>query len=159
MNIYLIRHGDAEKIVLGKKDFDRELTPAGKVKLRNAAEHWKNLIPSFDYIITSPLVRAYQTAQIVGEVYGYSKEIITDKKLSPGGKTDAIIEIANSLDGEDIAFVGHQPDFGEHLSELVSREEIMVEFKKGALAKISFNNKARPAKGLLEFLIPPGIFK
>ena len=158
MNIYLIRHGDAEKAVIGKKDFDRELTVSGKTKLKNAAEQWKSVIPSFDHIISSPLVRAMQTAQIIGEVFGYNKEIIPDKKLSPGGKTEGVIEIANSLDGENLAFVGHQPDLGEHLSNLLSHEEILTEFKKGAVAKISFNNKARLSKGLLEFLIPPAVF-
>ena len=159
MNIYLIRHGEAEKIEMGKKDFDRELTAAGRNKFRNAAEHWKNIIPSFDYIITSPLIRALQTAQILGDVFGYSKEIITDKKISPGGNTEALVEIANSLEGEEIVFVGHQPDFAEHLSKLLSREEILVEFKKGTIAKVSFNNKVRLSKGMLEFLIPAGIFK
>ncbi len=159
MNIYLIRHGDAEKAMIGKKDFDREITPSGRTKFKNAAEHWRNIIPSLDYIVTSPFIRAFQTAQILGEVFGFSKEIISDKKLSPGGNTESIIEIANSLEGEEIAFVGHQPDFAEHVSKLLSSEEIMVEFKKGAIAKISFNNKVRLSKGILEFLIPLGIFQ
>ncbi len=158
MNIYLIRHGEAEKAVIGKKDFDRELTVTGKAKLKNAAERWKAVIPRFDYIISSPLLRALQTAQVIGEVFGYSKDIISDKKLSPGGKTEGVIEIANSLDGEDFAFVGHQPDLGEHLSNLLANEEIMTEFKKGTVAKISFSSKARLSKGLLEFLIPPAVF-
>ncbi len=146
-------------MVIGKKDFDRELTPSGRIKFKNAAEHLKNIIPSFDFIVSSPFVRAFQTAQILGEVFGYTKEIITEKKLSPGGSTESVVEIANALDGGEIAFVGHQPDFGEHVSNLLSGEEIMVDFKKGTVAKISFNNKVRLTKGILEFLIPAGIFK
>ena len=159
MNIYLIRHGDAEKAAIGKKDFDRELTSSGIIKIKNAAGNWGNLIPSFDYIISSPLKRALQTAQILGEVFNYNREIIIDKKLAPGSRTEDLVEIANALDGEEIAFVGHQPDFGEHVSNLISSEGAYVEFKKGAIAKISFGNKAHLSKGTLEFLIPTGVFK
>lgn len=107
MNIYLIRHGDAEKAVVGKKDFDRELTQSGKLKMKAACESWKNLIDKFDFIVSSPLVRTIQTAQIISETFGIMNKIIPDRKLSPGCRVENIIEIANSLGGEDIAFVGH----------------------------------------------------
>ena len=159
MNIYLIRHGDAEKSSVSKKDFDRELTASGIAKIKTAALNWKVLINSFDYIVSSPLIRAEQTASAIAEVYGFNKEIISDKKLSPGSKTESLIEIANSLSGEDIAFVGHQPDFSEHLSNMISSKGAYLEFKKGAIAKISFYNKAHLGKGILEFLIPAGAYK
>jgi len=159
MNIYLIRHGDAEKVEIGKKDFDRELTASGKIKMNNAAQFWKNIIDRFDSIYSSPLTRAYQTAEITAEVFGIKDKMIIDKKLSPGCKAESIVEIANSSDKEDIVFVGHQPDFSEILSGLISIKGANIDFKKGAIAKIVFGNKARLSRGLLEFLIPASVFK
>ena len=158
MNIYLIRHGDAEKAAAGKKDFDRELTQSGRIKMKTASENWKNLIDKFDFIISSPLVRTIQTTQIIAEVLGITNKIIPDRKLSPGCRVDSIIEMANSAGGEDIAFVGHQPDMSEILSDLISSKGIIIDFKKGAIAKISFHNKVQLAKGSLEFLIPASAF-
>ncbi len=158
MNIYLIRHGEAEKSSFNKKDFDRELTNTGKVKLKNAALAWKDYIIPFDYLISSPLARALQTAQIIAEYFEIKNEIIVDKKLSAGSRTDSIIEIANSLEAANVAFVGHQPDFSEHVSNLISTNGANVDFKKAAIAKIFFQNKVHLSRGILEFLIPAGIF-
>jgi phosphohistidine phosphatase len=158
MNIYLIRHGDAEKVSTGKKDFDRELTLPGRIKLKSAVLNWKNLIKEFNFIVTSPLTRAVQTANIIAELYGAGYNILIDKKLSPGSRTENLIEIANSLESEEIAFVGHQPDLSEQLSDLTSPKGAYIDFKKGAIAKVSFGNKVSIAKGTLEFLIPVSVF-
>ena len=146
MNIYLVRHGDAEKTAIGKKDFDRDLTPEGKTKIKSTVIYWKNFLPEISAIISSPYVRALNTAKIIAEVYEFKNEIIVDKKISPGSKTDNIIEIANSIEGEEIIIVGHQPDLSLHASNLVSNGSAGIEFKKGAVAKISFRNKAHLAK-------------
>ncbi len=159
MNIYLIRHGDAEKAAIGKKDFDRELTPSGKDKMKNAVSAWKNVIDKFDCIYSSPLIRATQTAEIAAEQFGIKSKVIVDKKLSPGCKAESIIEIVNTEGKEDIAFVGHQPDFSDILSDLISNKGAYIEFKKGAIAKVVFGSKAHTSRGILEFLIPASVFK
>ena len=87
-------------------------------------------------------------------MFNYSGKIVVDKKLAPGCKTESIIELASSLDGKEIAFIGHQPDLSEHTSNLISIKGANIEFKKGAIAKISFENKIRLGKGTLEFLVP-----
>jgi phosphohistidine phosphatase len=159
MNIYLIRHSDAEKSSETVKDNDRKLTKEGELKARASAAGWKNLIKGFDYIVSSPLTRAVETAKITSEIFGHGKEIVIDKKIACGSRTEELIELANSLGGEDVAFVGHEPDCSEHISRLTSISGSFVEFKKCAIAKICFQNKARIGKGILEFLIPPKAFK
>ncbi|MFO7447400.1 MAG: phosphohistidine phosphatase SixA [Ignavibacteriaceae bacterium] len=159
MNIYFIRHGDAERPSSSTNDFDRKLTKEGKNSLKIAAVKWKDIIHSFDYIVTSPLVRAVQTAKIIAEVFDYEDEIIKDDKLAGGGKTEDIIEIANALDGENIAFIGHQPDFSHYVSDLISINGAHIEFKKAAIAKIYFHNRMELTKGMLELLIPPAILR
>lgn len=159
MNIYLVRHGAAENTAIGKKDFDRNLTKEGKSKIQKAASNWKNYIPNFNFIVTSPYLRAVSTANIIAEVFEYRADLVIDQKLSPGSKTEDLIEIANSFDGDNIVFVGHQPDLSRHLSNLISYKGANVNFGKGTIAKILFEKNVTLSRGILEFLIPADIFK
>jgi phosphohistidine phosphatase len=159
MNIYLIRHGDAEKASTHKKDSERKLTPEGENKTKVSAEGWKLLIPQFSHIISSPLMRALQTAEIIAGVFKFPGNIIVDKRLISGSKTEGLIDIGNEILGAEMAFVGHEPDFSEHVSHLISNSGAQVEFKKGMIAKISFNGKMKMSRGVLEFLIPVKTYK
>jgi phosphohistidine phosphatase len=159
MNIYLIRHGDAEKASAQKKDFDRKLTPEGEQKLKAAAEGWKLLVPCFSHIISSPIIRAIQTAEIIASVFHFTDKIITDKRLIFGGKTEDVIDLAYEIMGSNMAFVGHEPDFSEHISRLISNSGANVDFKKSMIAKISFDGKVKMSRGVLEFLIPVKAYK
>jgi phosphohistidine phosphatase len=159
MNIYLIRHGDAEKASTQKKDSERKLTPDGEQKIKTAAEGWKLLIPNLSHIISSPLIRAMQTAEIVAKVFDFKGKIITDKRLISGAKTEDLIDIAVEIMGQDMAFVGHEPDFSEHVSRLISSSDVKIDFKKGMIAKISFDGKVKMSRGVLEFLIPARAYK
>jgi phosphohistidine phosphatase len=155
MNIYLIRHGESESSSANKRDYERELTHRGRTITRQVAFLWKRVIPGFDYIISSPLKRAVQTAQIIADVFKSANGVITDEKLSSGSRTEDIIEIIQAYKADNIALVGHQPDLAEHLANLVSTSGIYTEFKKSSIAKISFGLKIKMGKGTLEFLIPP----
>jgi phosphohistidine phosphatase len=142
----------------GLKDTERKLTSDGELKIRNASLFWKNIITEFDCIISSPYLRALQTAKIIASVYNHKKEILIDKRLGCGSETESLMEILNSLPLGEIAIVGHQPDLSYHLSRLISGSGVSIDFKKGAIAKISFSNKVKEGKGVLEFLVPPGFF-
>ena len=159
MNIYLIRHGDAEKASVSKKDSERKLTPEGENKIKVSAEGWKLLIPQFSHIISSPLIRALQTAEIIASVFKFPGNIIVDKRITAGSKTEELIDIANEILGPEMAFVGHEPDFSEHVSHLISNSGVQIEFKKGMIAKISFNGRVKISRGVLEFLIPGKAYK
>jgi len=159
MNIYLIRHGDAEKASLKKMDYDRNLTPEGQQKIKTATEGWKLLVPNFSHIISSPIVRAVETAEIIAKVYKHPGKIIVDKRLTFGGKTEGLIDLALEIMGNDMAFIGHEPDFSSYVSDLTSSSGVNVDLKKGMIAKISFDGKLRLGRGNLEFLIPAKAYK
>jgi phosphohistidine phosphatase len=159
MNLYLIRHADAEPISPTKSDHKRELTPKGKESIRKAAEGWKKTIKSLDIIASSPLIRAVQTAEIVASVFNYKAKIITDKKITSGCKLEDLIDFIRSFDEGNVAVVGHEPDISRHLSALVSSSGMYTEFKKSSIAKIKFEGKVRASGGTLEFLIPSELFK
>ena len=155
MNIYLIRHGIAEKISPGKKDRERNLTAEGKQKLAEAALLWKDKINGFTAIFCSPYLRAVQSAEIIAEATGYKGNIIEDATLSPGSRTEDLIELANSSGESEIALVGHQPDLSDHVAVFTGGLENSASFKEGTIAKISFGGDAQTGNGKLEFLLPP----
>lgn len=158
MNLYLVRHSDAEKTQPGKRDEERRLLKEGRERIRSAAEGWMYIINRLDLICSSPYTRTVETAEIIAEVFEYEKEIIQDKSLGAGCFTKDLITLVNSLEAENIMVVGHQPDMSEHVSSLISSSGALVDFKKAALAKISFNGKVNFSKGYLEYLIPSDAF-
>ena len=159
MNIYLIRHADAESISTAKSDFERKLSAKGKESIKKAAEGWKKLITSFDIIASSPLTRALETAEIIASVYNYKEKIITDKRITSGCKPEEVIDFLKDFKEDEIAIVGHEPDLSGCLSAFISSSGMNVDFKKGSIAKINFSGKVRASVGILEFIIPQELFK
>lgn len=157
MNIYLIRHGDSEKVSSTGKDFDRHLTTNGKLILLNAVEYWKEIIPSIGCIFSSPYLRAVETAAIIKYIFGIKEEVIKDQRLAPGSNTMDLINLALDCNKDSIAFVGHQPDCSDHISQLTSGSGVSVSFSPAAIAGIKFSGKVRLSAGILEFLIPPSV--
>jgi len=157
LNIYLVRHSEAENIKNNQIDFNRELTELGKTIITNTAKNWTKIIKSLDYIVSSQLVRAKQTAEIIKQIFQFQNEIIFDKRVNPGCKVENIIDITNELKGNNLLFVGHQPDLSKITSALISNSGASIDFKKGTIAKISFEGKIRIGSGTLEFLITPKI--
>jgi phosphohistidine phosphatase len=155
MNIFLIRHGQAEPASPAKKDIDRELTMEGITTINRSVEFWKNMIISFDFIITSPFERSVQTAEIIAELMNYKHDLIINNALSPGCSTRSVIELAEVLNGDNIALLGHQPDMSYHISSLACNSQMNLKFSPASIAKVSFKGSPKPGKGILEFLFPP----
>lgn len=155
MNIFLIRHGKAEPASQTKKDIDRELTEEGINIIKRSVGFWKNRINNFDFIITSPFKRAVQTAEIIAELMIFKNDLIKDNALSPGCSTRSVIQLAEELNADNIAFVGHQPDMSYHISSLVCDSQLNLKFSPVSIAKVSFKGNPNPGKGLLELLLPP----
>jgi phosphohistidine phosphatase len=155
LNLYLIRHGEAEKSSEKKSDDARELTPLGIQTVEISSLFWKNLINKLDIIFSSPLKRAIQTAEIVKKSFKVEKEILIENSLLNGGLTEDILNVVSAYGNEDTALVGHQPDMAAHISRMIGHNEINLRIPPSTIAKISFNNKPMIGEGKLEFLIPP----
>jgi len=155
MNIYLVRHSEAEPTSQLKKDSERELTQSGISLIESAANAWKSLISNSEYIFTSPFKRAVQTAEIIASVTGTKNEIIIDKSLSPGSNAEAIILISNTFEANEIVLVGHQPDISFITSQFISSYDVNLKISPATICKISFKGIPKPGKGKLEFLFPP----
>lgn len=122
--IWFLRHGDAED---GADDFARELTENGERQARAAGSALAALGVQIDACLTSPRVRAVQTAQLACEALGVDPEEVDE--LS-GGQFDAAELPAGR--GE-VLLVGHEPDFSQAVYDLTGAR---IEMKKGGLAAV-----------------------
>lgn len=155
MNIYLIRHGEAEQTSDSKPHEERSLTAEGIEIIKASLDVWKKFISNFDIILTSPLKRAKQTAQIIQNVFNAEFDVVEEICLLNGGLSEDLVSIASSLNMDDVAMIGHQPDIGDHLSAMIGTSLSNFRIQPGTIAKVSFREKPKLGKGVCEFLIPP----
>jgi phosphohistidine phosphatase len=160
MNLYLLRHGLAvEPGTRGfSNDSERPLTPKGERKLWRIAEAMEALKLSFDLILSSPYVRARQTAEIVAEAFNARKNLECTETLAPSGEPKKLLKrVANvSPAPEDVLLVGHEPYLSELVSLLVSGERgSSVVMKKGGLCKLEVNSLRAGRCASLAWLLTP----
>ena len=141
MNLYLMRHGFAVEPGTPGYDSDgeRPLTSKGERRVRRVAEALAKLEISFDLILSSPLVRARQTAQVLLEEAKARQKVQLTEHLAPGGSVKDLVELLQGSSGppEDILLVGHEPDLSLLASLLLTGGDgPTVVFKKGGIAKL-----------------------
>jgi phosphohistidine phosphatase len=141
MNLYLLRHGIAvDPSAPGfSKDAERQLTPKGKRRLRQIANAMDVLKISFDVILSSPYVRAKQTAEIVAKSLKRLKQLKFSDELTPGGNPKLLIQQLNELQPKpkNILLVGHEPYLSKLIALLTTGNTNMeIDLKKGSLCKL-----------------------
>lgn len=160
IELYLIRHAIAEE--RGDQwpdDSKRPLTASGGKRMRAAAKGLAKSGVALDVILTSPLVRAKQTAEIVAAAQRQAPPITSISALAPGGRyADLMAEIKKFGRRERIALVGHEPDLGVLAGRLAGLRR-PLEFKKGAVCRIDIDAVPPTARGLLRWLIPPSMLR
>jgi phosphohistidine phosphatase len=160
MELYLIRHGIAQQLGL-KNDFTdekRALTSEGRDRMRDAARGLRKLGVQVDLLLTSPLVRAVETAEIVADALGFSnKEIIQTDRLAPGASADELFaEIKSHTGIESVALVGHEPDLGELVAKIVLGDDrFSIELKKGSICCVNVVETVPSFRGGLAWLMTP----
>jgi phosphohistidine phosphatase len=157
IELYLVRHAiAAERGPKYPDDTQRPLTPAG---LKRFSESVLGLIEMgvvIDLVLTSPLVRAHETAQLLAAGLKPRPPILEVDVLSPGGRAHAIADAIKSQSKRHrrLAIVGHEPDLGELAARLLGARG-MVEFKKGAVALIEVDGATPTSPGTLRWLLTP----
>jgi phosphohistidine phosphatase len=154
LKLYFLRHGQAgNRQDWHGDDSERPLTAEGMKRLkREAAAIWK-LGLSLDVIISSPLVRAFQTAEIVAKAADSTARVITDDRLAPGfGPKELTAILADHSGARGLLLVGHEPDFSETIGQVTGGGRITM--KKGSLAYVEVEDPSS-LEGALVWLIPP----
>ena len=155
MNLYLVRHAKAESASGRKNDAERELTNEGINILKNSIETWKNYLSKVDFIISSPLVRAVQTAEQIKLELNFSSGVLKNHLLIPGSSPSDILHIIKQHKPENLLLVGHQPDISNAISSFIGYDNFEIPFRPASFAKITFEGKPASGKGVLEILLPP----
>ncbi len=129
--LWFLRHGEAEPHG-ARPDHERRLTPRGEEQSRAAGRALVALELNFQLVVTSPRVRALDTARLACEAL--DGEPIVDDALSGGFDVHAALELAAAA-GEHrrVLFVGHNPDFVEIVGDLTGAA---IELKKGGIAGV-----------------------
>jgi phosphohistidine phosphatase len=160
MELYLIRHGIAEDKGLGIKDEERSLTKEGRQKTEKVAQKLVKLGLSFDLILTSPLVRARQTAEILIEEK-LSSQLEESSHLAHDGQISSWLkdwlEPRNYSQNTQLALVGHEPDLTSWAEILLWGEvkESLV-LKKAGMIGIKLPETGSPlGRSQMFWLTPP----
>jgi phosphohistidine phosphatase len=141
MNLYLLRHGIAAELKLAgvQPDSERPLTAKGENRLRTAVRAMAELNLSFDLILSSPFLRAKQTAGIIAKNFKLRKKLAFSGELTPDGNPRLLIQELNRFRPrpENILLVGHEPYLGKLVALLATgNTSLEVDIKKGGLCKL-----------------------
>jgi phosphohistidine phosphatase len=138
MVVYILRHGTA--VARGSGVYpndDRPLTENGKRKMAMSAGGIAKVAGEVDVILTSPLIRAQETARIAARALGIKEKVEICKELLPGTSLkQTLVHLARYKRRKKIMLVGHEPELGHLASALMGSHKTIVEFKKGALCAI-----------------------
>ncbi|MEA5581838.1 phosphohistidine phosphatase SixA [Nodularia harveyana UHCC-0300] len=160
MELYLIRHGIAEERQPDIKDEERSLTKEGRQKTEKVAQKIKHLGLQFDVMITSPLVRARQTAEIMVTA-GLSNAWEESTHLAPNGNIDPWLnywlEPKNYPQNTHIALVGHEPDLSNWAEILLwGKVKHSLVLKKAGMIGIKLPEIGSPlGRSQMFWLTPP----
>ncbi len=160
MEIFLLRHGAA--VERGTRGFDddsaRPLTPKGRRQLRKTVTAMKKLERKFDLILSSPFLRARQTAEIVATGLKLKKRLKFSNALAPGGLASVLIR---QLGREKpaparVLLVGHEPDLSRLVSLFATGGLLLeLDFKKGGLCKLESEKLHAGKCATLAWLLTP----
>ena len=158
MDCVLLRHGIAvEREEWEGKDVDRPLTEKGKRRVREVAAGLKWLDVQPTHVLSSPLLRAIETAKIAHRSLQVGSAVHIVDELLPDAPPDRILSILHDLPPEScVLCVGHEPQLGMVASVmLVGKPSTAFPFKKAGACLIELAIPAKPGRGLLRWWLSP----
>lgn len=155
MELFVMRHGiAADRETWRGSDADRPLTERGAARVERVTEALGIFVERFDRIVTSPYVRARETAEIVARHRGGGRDPELDRVLAFEDPGPLLTRLARS-DDERVLLVGHEPCLSSLVSRLVAgRDTFAFRMKKAAIAKLVTTTLER-GEAELEWLLPP----
>ena len=159
MDLYVLRHGVAEE--RGAEyvdDGERPLTSRGMKRMARQVRGLRSLGVSIDVVVTSPLARAVQTADIVHEELRMTGRLVTSNALAPGGSPSQLISylVTGYSSTGDVMIVGHEPSLSSLISVLTTGDpEPVVRLRKGALCKLRLPAPRYGRCGWIEWSMTP----
>jgi phosphohistidine phosphatase len=162
MDLLIVRHAIAfdQDPKRWADDGTRPLTPEGMLRARQASKGLKRLVDRPQRLLTSPLTRARQTADILAQFAGWPKALDCEA-LSPGQSPEAVLEALRAQPHKFVAVVGHQPGLGQLIAACIpgTGHPHAFELKKFGVALLSFDAAPRPRAATLRWLLAPRLLR
>jgi phosphohistidine phosphatase len=158
--LYLVRHGLAEERGdAWPDDTKRPLTDEGISRMRKAARGLARLGVSVEIVLTSPLVRARQTAEILAGALDPRPSLVNVDSLAPDGAYASVVaDLEKHARKTRLALVGHEPMIGELAARILGSRH-PIEFKKGAVCRIDIEDLPPAGPGDLRWMLTPKIMR
>lgn len=150
MKVYFLRHGDADWPAWERPDAERPLNKSGKKEMRKVAKFLSNIGVGPSLILTSPLPRARQTAEIAAKALDL--DFSEEASLAPGFDAEKLSTLLLAYPANDVLLVGHEPDFSAAIETLTGGH---VKMAKAGLARVDMDETGM--HGQLAWLLPPKI--
>ena len=156
MEIYILRHAIAEAAPRGMRDADRALTPEGVSKLQYVLRRARAVDVEPSLILTSPHLRARQTAEIAAQSLRGASSLVETHALVPESYPESVWdEIRTHKSEAQLMIVGHEPLFSAVYSYLLGAPSVQIDVKKGSLGRIDVDRFTGQPRGVLRWLLYP----
>jgi phosphohistidine phosphatase len=158
MDLYLVRHAIAEDRdpMQWPDDGDRPLSAKGVERFEQEARGLATLVPEVDVVLASPYARAWGTAQILTKEAGWPPPVQSDALRAEHTAEESLAAIEALRGADAIAAVGHEPNLSELASlSVLGTIALPIEFKKGAVLALTFEDAVAPGRAYLRWLLPP----
>lgn len=159
MILYIVRHAIAATVSPEGDDSQRPLTDQGRRKMYRIAQGLKSMGESIDMILTSPYLRATQTARVLARRLEVAKDhILVAEALAPAGDVADLVTLVKEkcLGVENVALVGHEPDLSQLIALLISGDpSLAITLKKGGICRLSVETLQASRCATLDWLLMP----
>jgi phosphohistidine phosphatase len=158
MQIYLLRHGIAEDAHPGHPDSERALTGEGSEKLRRVLKRARLAGAAPGLILSSPYLRAVETADVAAVVLGYEGKVVRTRSLLPEASPfDAWEEIRSRKGEGSILLASHEPLMSSLVAFLLDSPAMQVDMKKAALVRVDCDRFGPEPRGVLRWMLTPAL--
>ena len=158
MRIFVLRHGTAEPRESGKTDDARKLTADGKEKLGRVLEAAAKASVKPSAILSSPLVRAVQTAELAAHALHFEGRIARTEALLPDSTPQKLWdEIRSRKDDKQLLLAGHEPHLSASVAFLLGVPALQLDLKKGALVRLDMDGFEGEPKAVLKWVLTPSV--
>jgi phosphohistidine phosphatase len=159
MQLYILRHGAADERP-GIADEERGLTEEGRRQIAGVAASARTEGAEASLVLTSPLRRARETAQIAAAVWGGSPEFLETPALLPDAEPHEVWdEIRMHRNQPQVLLAAHEPLLGRLVAFLLNAPSALIDMRRGSLARVDVDHFSAQPQGILRWLITPGLVK
>ena len=164
MKLYILRHGDAGNSgdPAYANDDERPLSDKGIERTEALARALRRMGIKFDVILSSPLIRARETAELIERGLRRKEGVLLTEQLAPSGDFGKLVLEVNTLlpTPSDVLLVGHEPYLGDLISLLCTKSaDLTLTFKKGGLCRMEIETLRAGHCANIEWLLSPGLIE